>query len=118
MGVADPPVELPSWVNFDALTRPAEIDQRRALALRGRAILPLFAAWVRDACEPAEWPSLDLEDSPIHDLIHAHMGLAELDEVIDLFEELDAVFQAYGPARYELMDKIRADHPELFGGER
>ena len=107
---------LPEWVDLTAHPEYHEhsIEQRRAVAIRGRAILPIVAMWVRDAYEPADWPTLEFLDDDLGDLIRAHMGYPEIDDLVMAFHDLDLVFQCKGGEADQRMNRLMEEHPELF----
>lgn len=106
----------PAWINIDALTTPDEIARRHELAAQAHRLLPALFDWIREAAPLAEWPDLELEGRA-GDLIHAAMGIAELDEMRFLLGELVRVFEAPTSELTHRFASIERAYPEFVGSE-
>jgi hypothetical protein len=104
---------LPAWINLDGFAEPDLIRKREALVKRGEAMLPAFAAWVRDASKVMEWPDLNQLEDPLLALVLHHIGLSDLDALIEKVEMLSNVFRYRGESA-ERIKNIQAEWPELF----
>jgi hypothetical protein len=101
--------ELPEWINLRALATPEEISQREVLAVRGRELLPVLAAWIRDAAPLAERPPLLEVVVDTREVIYLQMGITALAEVVDRFRELVAIFEASGGELDKRLSKLPAE---------